>query len=478
MMLLAKRAARWLALVLTFGTAAMAQPSEADNVKAAQAAAQSWLAIMDAGRYGESWDEAASGFKSGVTKEKWEGMAGPVRKPLGGVKARTVKSAKYSRTLPNAPPGEYVLILYDSSFDGLPAATETVAMTRDKDGKWRAGGYYIRPASAPPGPSGSITDEKLREALKQRIDVAGSGVGIVVGIVDEKGQRVIAYGKPARESGQSVDGDTVFEIGSITKVFTGLILADMIERGEVRLDDPVSRYLPASVKVPRNDAGEITLRQLVTHTSGLPRMSTNFSPADANNPYADYNAELMYAFLASYDASKNVPSRAEYSNLGFGLLGVALARRAGTDYETLLRTRVLDPLGMKDTAIHLTGRMLDHRASGYRQDLSSASAWDFDAYAGAGAIRSTMNDMLKFAAAELGLTHTPLDAAIRLSQAPAGALGKQGLAWVILEDGRITHDGMTGGFASEIVLNPARKKGVVTLSNTAAATNLALVASY
>jgi CubicO group peptidase (beta-lactamase class C family) len=453
----------------------MAQPSEADNVTVAQAAAQAWLAIVDAGRYGESWDQAASGFKSGVTKERWEGMAGPVRKPLGAVKSRTVKSAKYSRTLPNAPPGEYVLIVYDSSFDGLPAANETVAMTRDKDGKWRAGGYYIRPA--PPGPSGAITDEKLREALKQRIDVAGSGVGIVVGIIDEKGQRVIAYGKPARESAQSVDGDTVFEIGSITKVFTGLILADMIERGEVALDDPVSRYLPASVKVPRNDAGEITLRQLATHTSGLPRMPNNFSPADANNPYADYTAERMYAFLASYDASKNMPFR-EYSNLGFGLLGVALARRAGTDYETLLRTRVLEPLGMKDTAIHLTGRMLDHRASGYREDLQSGSAWDFDAFAGAGAIRSTINDMLKFAAAELGLTHTPLDAAIRASQRPAGGLGKQGIAWVIQDDGRLTHDGMTGAFASEIALNLKSKKGVVTLSNTASPTNLALVASY
>jgi CubicO group peptidase (beta-lactamase class C family) len=222
------------------------------------------------------------------------------------------------------------------------------------------------------------------------------------------------------------------------------------------------------VKVPRNDAGEITLRQLATHTSGLPRMPSNFAPADPDNPYADYGSDRMYEFIAASHLSRNAPGAGDYSNLGFGLLGVALANRAGTDYATLLQKRVLDPLGLKDTAIVVKGGMAARRAVGHSSDLRAVSAWDFDAMAGAGAIRSTANDMLKFAAAELGLASTPLDAAMRASQRPAGALGKQGLAWLIqIEGERIMHNGMTGGFASELVLDVKRKKAVVVLSNAA-----------
>jgi CubicO group peptidase (beta-lactamase class C family) len=240
----------------------------------------------------------------------------------------------------------------------------------------------------------------------------------------------------------------------------------MLERGEVALDDPVSLYLPASVKVPRNGGGEITLRQLATHTSGLPRMPANFSPADPANPYADYGTERMFEFIAASHPKDSAPGMADYSNLGFGLLGVALANRAGTDYATLLQARVLDPLGMKDTAIVVKGDMARRRATGHSPELRPVSAWDFDAFAGAGAIRSTMNDLLKFAAAELGLVSTPLDAAMRASQRPAGSAGRQGLAWIILLEGeRLTHSGMTGGFASEMILDVKRKKAVVVLSN-------------
>jgi D-alanyl-D-alanine-carboxypeptidase/D-alanyl-D-alanine-endopeptidase len=458
----------WIAWVCALMCAsATAQTGDAEAVSAAQAAAKDWLALVDAGRYAESWDETAAPMKAAITRAAWESTSNAVRKPLGAMKFRNLKSARFTRNLPGAPQGEYVVIVYDSAFENFPAATETVAPMRDKDGKWRVSGYFIRQAALP-GPAGEISDDELRAILKERVEVAQQAVGIVVGIVDEKGQRIVAHGKPHGGSARSVDGDTVFEIGSITKVFTALLLADMVERGEVALDDPVSRYLPTGTKAPRAGGKEITLLQLATHRSGLPRMPSNFAPADPDNPYEDYTADRMYQFLGTYESTAPAAPQPLYSNLGFGLLGILLSRRAGTDYESLLRTRILEPLGMKDTSIVLNGGQLDRRATGHLAGLQATSAWDFDAFAGAGAIRSTAKDMLKFAAANLGLVHSPLDNAMRAMRRPVDPQGTQGLAWAVLQDGNeVMHNGMTGGFAAEIILDLRRKKGVVVLSNTA-----------
>src|SRR5208283_4407870 len=120
---------------------------------------------------------------------------------------------------------------------------------------------------------------------------------------------------------RALDGDTVFEIGSITKVFTALLLADMAQRGEVALTDPVSKYLPKGVKMPGRNGHAIMLQDLATHTSGLPRLPSNMKPKDFMNPYADYTPELLYQFLSSYELPRDPGSKWEYSNLGAGLLG-------------------------------------------------------------------------------------------------------------------------------------------------------------
>ncbi|MGC1520781.1 MAG: serine hydrolase, partial [Steroidobacteraceae bacterium] len=164
----------------------------------------------------------------------------------------------------------------------------------------------------------------------------------MVGVIDAKGRRIVAYGSLEKADKRPLDGDTVFEIGSITKVFTSLLLADMVQRGEVKLDDPIAKYLPASAKVPERNGHSITLVDLATHTSALPRMPANFRPKDPANPYADYTDEQLYAFLSSYELIRDVGAKYEYSNLGFGLLGQGLAHRAGTDYETLVETRICD----------------------------------------------------------------------------------------------------------------------------------------
>ena len=319
-----------------------------------------------------------------------------------------------------------------------------------------------------------VTDIEVKNILQDRIDRAKRGVGIVVGLVDEKGTRVITYGKPSQDSKAALDGNSVFEIGSVTKVFTATLLADMVERGEVSLNDPISKYLPRTVKTPTRDGKEITLLDLATQTSGLPRLPTNFAPKDPQNPYADYSVDQMYAFLSGYSLTRGIGEKYEYSNFGVGLLGHILALRAGTDYETLVRKRITQPLGMSDTKIKLTPEMMARLATGHNPALMSVPNWDLPTLAGAGALRSTVNDMLKFVAANLGLTKSPLLVAMQKAHQSQRETGQPdlsiGLNWHILkkfDSEMIWHNGGTGGYHSFIGLDKKNRRGVVVLSNSA-----------
>ena len=168
----------------------------------------------------------------------------------------------------------------------------------------------------------------------------------------------------------------MFEIGSITKVFTAAILADMVARGQVRLDDPVAQLLPATVKVPSRNGRRITLLDLATQSSGLPRLPTNFAPKDSANPYADYGDQQLYDFLSGYELPRDPGATYEYSNLGMGLLGHALARKAGMSYEQLVSRRVLAPLGMKETAITLSPALRPRLVPGHGDTGQVVAAQD------------------------------------------------------------------------------------------------------
>jgi CubicO group peptidase (beta-lactamase class C family) len=321
----------------------------------------------------------------------------------------------------------------------------------------------------------------LRTAIAKRIDSASS-VGIVAGTIGPNGRGVLVHGCAVRNCDQPLRPDAIFEIGSITKLFTALLLADMAERGEVRVEDPVSKYLPDAVSVPSRNGRQITLLDLATHFSGLPRLPDNLSPADPANPYADYGATQLYDFLSRFRLTREPGERHEYSNLGTGLLGHVLSLRAGMSYEELVRQRILEPLGMTNTAITLTEAQRQTAATGHARDMKPVAMWDFDALAGAGAIRSTAGDMLAFAAAQLGITDTPLKASIARMQSfrrPAGSAELYQMAgWLVIEKYGteiLFHDGGTAGFRSAIALDPSSKRGVIILANTAVdVTDLAL----
>jgi CubicO group peptidase (beta-lactamase class C family) len=320
---------------------------------------------------------------------------------------------------------------------------------------------------------GALDDAAIREMVRERVE-SGKNAAIVVGILEADGKRrTIGYGVRA-PGGDSVDARTVFEIGSITKVFTATMLAEMVRRGDVALDDPIAKYLPADVRVPSRKGRQITLLDLSTQHSGLPRMPTNFQPADSRNPYADYTATKLHEFLSSYTLERDIGERFEYSNVGVGLLGYVLARRAGASYEAALVDRVLAPLKLDETRITLSPGMRARLATGHGPGGQVAKNWDIGVLEGAGGLRSTPDDMLTFAAAHFdhsGALHTDVEMTLRARRSLGqGGADSIGLNWLLMRPGghRVAwHNGGTGGYRSFLGLDLERRRAVVVLTNTA-----------
>jgi CubicO group peptidase (beta-lactamase class C family) len=316
------------------------------------------------------------------------------------------------------------------------------------------------------------SDSAIRSILKERVD-SGRAPGIVVGILEHGQRRYIAYGS-AGPGRPPLNEHTIFEIGSISKTFTSLLLADAVTRGEVRLDEPVADLLPAGTTVPSRDGKVITLELLATHRSGLPRLPTNLVPADPADPYADYTAPRLYAFLATYQLPRAPGDSAEYSNLGVGLLGHALVRRAGaSSWGALVAQRIAGPLGMRETFVDVPADARARVAAGHDASMDTVPAWHFDALAGAGALRSSAADLLTYLAAELDTVSTsgPLGRAMARARTPRADFGggnRIALAWLIQGSTNPPfwwHNGETGGFTSFVAFDPARQVAVVVLAN-------------
>jgi CubicO group peptidase (beta-lactamase class C family) len=342
---------------------------------------------------------------------------------------------------------------------------------------WRVPGALaaaVLAASLPAAPLAAQhfpTDAEIQTLLDARVE-AGGAVGVAVGLIEADGTVRTFHAGSAGEGTRPLDSSTVFEIGSISKVFTGTLLADMARRGEVALDDPVQDYLPDGVTIPSRGGVQITLQDLSTHRSGLPRLPLNLRPADLSNPYADYTPKMMYDFLSGYELRRDVDAQFEYSNLGTGLLGFVLARHLGMDYETLLRSRILGPLGMDASGIALTPGMEAAMARGHNPAGAIVPLWDLPTLAGAGAIRSTIDDMVRFLDANLGEPTTELERAMRAAHEPrADATGGQriGLNWLTRTDGQsrvVWHNGGTAGFRTFAGFDPDAGVGAVVLTNS------------
>ena len=297
-----------------------------------------------------------------------------------------------------------------------------------------------------------------------------------IGVIDGDMRLTLSAGQFSKEDATKADENTIFEIGSISKVFTGVLLADAIERGVVKADQPAGDLLPDGVSMPvykTKPERLITLSQLSTHVSGLPRMPSNISLTNHEDPYASYDSKEMFEFLNSHELSRKPGISEEYSNYGVALLGELLSQKQKTDYAKLLETRITKPLGMSDTSILPDADQKKRLAPPNDGSCNPATSWYFGSMAGAGAIRSTVNDMLKFAAASLKSPESDTGKAIELAftqqRKPKGyGSNPMGFGWMINPSSQTRwHNGQTGGYHSIMYVNREYNRAVVVLSNTA-----------
>jgi D-alanyl-D-alanine-carboxypeptidase/D-alanyl-D-alanine-endopeptidase len=304
-----------------------------------------------------------------------------------------------------------------------------------------------------------------------------SKAALVVGLIDPNGTKVYSFGNISKENNIPVNGSTLFNIASITKPFTTLVLADMVKQGIVYLDDPIEKYLPSNVKIPQYNGTKITLEDLATHTSGLPFMPSNIwinnTVGELNS---DYNETQLYHGLANTTLLSKPGTKFLYSDFGLGLLGHILSVKAGVPYEQLVKDRVLDVLGMNDTKITLSQNDIKNRFPVGHQNGSEIQTPKVpDVIAGAGAYRSTANDLLKYLSANLGLLHTKLDDSIALQhliQHPSISANPMNyseyidLGWRVLTNFGteiLTHTGSINGWNANVAFIPSKQIGVVSL---------------
>jgi CubicO group peptidase (beta-lactamase class C family) len=316
--------------------------------------------------------------------------------------------------------------------------------------------------------------EDVTQNIQKRIEYGLNGA-IAIGIIDQDGIRYYNFGS-RDSSGAEVNEHSIFEIGSISKTFTATLLADQILNGSLNSDDLVNELLPDSVKVPVLGNQYVTLGHLSDHTSGLPNMPLNFNPANPNNPFADYTVPQMYEFVSSYTPTREVGAEFEYSNLAVGLLGHVLSLHAGKTYEELITEVISVPLEMDETKITFDEQMKNNLAVGRDEFGRSAENWDLPTLTGAGAIRSSTSDMIKYLSAQLGFTDTPLKHAFELTHRKRHEKYpvkegddpiRMGLGWIIVtkpDSDNYWHNGGTGGYRTYTSFNKTMQKGVIVLA--------------
>ena len=316
----------------------------------------------------------------------------------------------------------------------------------------------------------SISAQSLDELCRQRVDFKETP-GIAVVIIEDGKSKFFSYGQSNIATNDPVTSKTLFEIGSITKTFTCSILSYLVQKNELALNDRVQKHLPSSILLPEKNGKSVTLFDLATQHSGLPRMPGNFSPADQSNPFIDYTEKELTAYLNNCELKNEPGTTYEYSNLGMGLLGFILTQEKNKPYSELIKEVILSPLEMNQTFIsgQKSTKLL---AIGYRE-TTPVKPWTWanqSVLTGAGGIVSNTEDLLKFLIAQLNSDNSTLTAAFKEAhkeRIEAGSPTMQiGLAWHIREHKYIWHNGGTGGFHSFIGFDPAKKRGIVILTNS------------
>ncbi len=346
---------------------------------------------------------------------------------------------------------------------------------------------------------------RIKTAINDRVENNNSNAAIVIGFVDPNGTQFYGYGKLSNMSKEAVDENTIFSIGSTTKVFTTILLADMVNQGLIKLNDPIEKYLPLNISVPQFNGHKITIEDLATHTSGLsefpPNFCSSFDPAKNDvqdsvsyrislfNCTKDYDFNQFYQALSNFTLTREPGSKVEYSTFGIGLLGHILALKSNmSSFDELLKDDILDVLGMNDTGFVLSGALKSRVAVGHFNGEELPSVNLSNPIAPGGALHSTASDMVKFLSANMGLMKTDLNDAMQESHLIRMSTGQilpnnlqlfdknnniglyVGLGWFVTTNyGHqvIWHNGATiGGYNAYMAFNPSTERGIVILCST------------
>jgi CubicO group peptidase (beta-lactamase class C family) len=304
---------------------------------------------------------------------------------------------------------------------------------------------------------------------------SNTNAGMVIALLDQHGAKIFQAGKLDNGTDQEVNADTLFEIGSITKTFTSLLALDMAKRGQLKLDDPVAKYLPSSVKVPSQSGKQITLLNLAVQDSGLPFNATNFTGNNDEEHYNSYTTDKMYSFLSGYALKDPPGTKFQYSNVGMSLLGHVFEGVSHTNFESLILDRICRPLHMDSTFVKPPAALKSRMAVAHDEKGKRAPDFHLQVMAPAGALHSTVNDLVKYLAAEIGLTNCALSPLMQQTQVirhtDSPDFGKTAMPWmdqnVYNPPGTelLGHGGGTLGSAAFIGFDKKQRRGIVILSN-------------
>jgi CubicO group peptidase (beta-lactamase class C family) len=314
--------------------------------------------------------------------------------------------------------------------------------------------------------------DKKVEAIVQPFMFETKTVALSIGVLKDGKTYFYNYGETKKGNGQIPSSKNLYEIGSITKTFTGILLAKAVTENKIKLNDPVNKYLPKNIPVIKFGDDTLKIVHLANHTSGLPPLPDNFDTTDLTNPYRNYDEKKLLEYLKHASLSRKPGQKFEYCNLAVGLLGYILHGVNKMPFEKMVTTFISSKAGMTDTREFLTKKDSISFMQGYDESIALQSQWDFKILTAAGSLRSNTEDMLKYAALNLNALNDKIQKAIDLSHTATFDAGQQkiGLNWFIQNWGwgqLWFHGGATGGYRSLLAINPKTTNAIIILSNTA-----------
>ena len=319
-----------------------------------------------------------------------------------------------------------------------------------------------------------LPEDSIRSIIKEAV-ASKRSKSIIIGIIDSGGRKFFSEGIISDQNPNQPDSNTLFEIGSITKIFTALALADMSLKHQLNLNDPISKFLPKTVKTPSRNGKEISLLSLASHTSTFPRFPYNIDPKDQDDAFNDYTKEKLYEYISHFQPDIDIDAKWRYSNTAYGLLGGILTSVSRQkNYELMIIEKICKPLSMSSTVISLTPSLKENTAIGHTEYGQPVPFLNLGALEGAGAFRSNVNDLLTFAAANLGFIKSDLMPAMELShqkqiKKESSGIDYATMGWTLWDsEGRtiLFKDGGTPGYRTFLGIDKQKKFGVVVLSNS------------